>query len=237
MTGYATLYDGLDREGPGDMQALNWALDHADLRPDAHVLDAGCGSGPDVAGLLARCPQGRVTAIDLDPEFVARARARHPGDPRLVAQLGDLGAPPPGPYDLIWSAGAVYFLGVATALTAWRNHLKPGGTVAFSQIAWRTPMPSALARAFWDEAYPEMTDLSGVKAEVTGAGYEVIACSWLSEQAWADYYHALAGRCRFLRSHARDELATILDETEAEIDIWQACGGDFGYLHVVAIPK
>ena len=237
MTGYATLYEGLNREGPGDLAGLNWALDHVLPPEDGHVLDAGCGSGADVAGLLARLPRGRVTAIDYEPAFIARTRARHPSEPRLDALVADMVDPPPGPYDLIWSAGAVYFLGLETALSSWRRLLKKGGRVAFSQIAWRTPDPSPAALAFWDLAYPDMADRAAVEAAVSRAGYRVMASDWLSEQAWVDYYQALAQRIHTLRTSAQPTLSAILDETEAEIAVWQAYGGDYGYLQIVAVPR
>ncbi len=59
-----------------------------------------------------------------------------------------------GPFDLIWSAGALYFLGVTDGLTGWRAALAPGGAVAFSEPCFFTDTPSDAARAFWD-GYPD----------------------------------------------------------------------------------
>jgi ubiquinone/menaquinone biosynthesis C-methylase UbiE len=46
------------------------------LRPGARVLEVGCGPGFATERLLELVPEGRVTAIDVDPEMVALARDR-----------------------------------------------------------------------------------------------------------------------------------------------------------------
>lgn len=230
------LYGALDREGPGDRESLDWALSVARPAPNAVVLDAGCGSGADVPGLLAHVPRGRVVAIDLHPPFIDRVRAAHDGDPRVRAEVADMANPPGGPFDLIWSAGAIYFLGVTKGLQAWRHHLSPGGRVAFSEVAWIVDAPSGSARAFWGTEYPDITDRAGVSRQVEAAGFRVLSDQWLPAQAWEAYYGRLEARAHGLRPGADAELIKVLDMTEREIAIWRTHGGEFGYLLVVAEP-
>jgi tRNA (cmo5U34)-methyltransferase len=40
------------------------------------VLDLGCGTGLELAGIWARAPRARITGIDLSAEMLARLRAR-----------------------------------------------------------------------------------------------------------------------------------------------------------------
>lgn len=231
------IHSGLPREGPGDRESLDWALAQAPPPPDGRILDAGCGPGADIAGLLAHAPRGEVVAIDSHAPYVARAAARHAGDPRVRVLCGDMAAPP-GRYDLIWSAGAVYLLGVTEALAAWRAHLAPGGAVAFSQIAWRRADPSAEARAFWRQ-YPAMCDAAGVAARVAAAGCAVVASRWLPDAAWEAYWGPLGARIAELRPGADAALCGALDAEAAEIALWRAQGGDggdYGYLQIVARP-
>src|SRR5258708_20022430 len=53
----------------------------ARLRPDARVLDVGCGPGTITADLAARVPHGQVTGIDAAADVLALARqaAERPG--------------------------------------------------------------------------------------------------------------------------------------------------------------
>lgn len=41
-----------------------WVLDELQISEDANVLDVGCGGGANVARLLERCPNGKVTGMD-----------------------------------------------------------------------------------------------------------------------------------------------------------------------------
>ena len=54
-----------------------WAeaiLERLELTGDETVLDAGCGSGRVTRLLVDRVPRGRVIAVDVSPDMVARAR-------------------------------------------------------------------------------------------------------------------------------------------------------------------
>ncbi len=232
---FFTVHSGLTREGPGDRESLDWALAQAGVARDARILDAGCGPGADIAGLLAQAPAGQVVAMEMHAPYAARVRAAFAGDGRVTVLEGDM-ARPPGRFDLIWSAGAVYFLGVTAALDAWREHLAPGGAVAFSQIGWCVADPAPAAVAFWAEGYPEITDASGIAAQVAAAGYGIIAQRWLPRAAWAAYYDPLAERVAALRAGADADLVAALDAEQAEIDLWRTHGDDYGYLQIVARP-
>jgi trans-aconitate 2-methyltransferase len=79
------------------------------IRPDATVLDVGCGTGRVTESLLALVPHGRVLAIDASEEMVALARARLGGRAQLWRQdVLDLGLPEP--VDVIVSAAALHWV-------------------------------------------------------------------------------------------------------------------------------
>lgn len=64
-----------DRVG-GPMTAMALAVvDRLDLRGDEVVVDAGCGTGRVTEHLLERLPDGRVIAVDGNPDMVDKARA------------------------------------------------------------------------------------------------------------------------------------------------------------------
>lgn len=238
MTGPAffTLHDDLPREGPGDAQSVAFAARLAGVKADARILDAGAGPGADIPALLAAAPRGHVTAIEAHAPFAERAAAAHAGDPRVTVRVGDM-ADPGGPYDFIWCAGALYFLGIEEGLRGWRDALVAGGAVAFTDAVWLTDTPPEQARAFWAE-YAAMTDEAGVRAACARAGYSVLGTRLLPETAWDAYYRPMEARIAMLREGPLDAaLANVLAEGEAEIALRRNHGACYGYMLFVVRPE
>ncbi len=232
---FFTLHRDLPREGPGVPQDVAWAAGLLDLPASARIADVGCGPGGDIAALLAAAPQGHVTALDTTPHFVEAARAAHRGDARVTVLRADMAAIA-NRYDLIWCAGAVYFMGVEAALRAWRKALLPRGAIAFSEACWFTDAPDPRARAFWDREYAAMTDAAGISAQIAAAGYELLGQRRLPDAAWEAYFTPVEARIAALRAQADRALTAVLDEAAEEIAVWRAHRGDFGYLLSVVRP-
>lgn len=98
----------------------------------ARVLDAGCGQGRVGAELAARGHQ--VTGVDADDRLILAARADHPQQRWLIADLVDLDLSThgdPGPFDAAVMAGNVMlFVAEATEERVLRRvaaHLRPDG--------------------------------------------------------------------------------------------------------------
>lgn len=60
--------------GGGHARMAEWGLSFLDIHADAIILDVDCGGGANIARLLKRCPQGKVTGIDYSPVSVAKSR-------------------------------------------------------------------------------------------------------------------------------------------------------------------
>lgn len=230
------LHADLPREGPGETADVAWAAEVAGLKPDAQILDAASGPGGDIGALLRAAPKGHVTAIDLHGSFIDEASTRFGQNKRVSLITGDMTSLP-GPFDLIWCAGAVYFLGIEAALTAWRKTLAPGATIAFSEPCYFTDTPSEAARAFWEGEGVEITTEAGIAAQIDAAGYDVLATRKLSDIAWESYYRPIEGRIAQLRPDADAALTAVLDENEREISAWRACKAETGYLLSVVRPR
>lgn len=98
----------------------------------SRVLDAGCGQGRVGAELAARGHQ--VTGVDADAGLIHAARADHPGQRWVVADLVDLDLSShgdPGPFDAAVMAGNVMlFVAQGTEEQVLRRvaaHLRPDG--------------------------------------------------------------------------------------------------------------
>jgi len=232
---FFTLHADLPREGPGETADVAWAAEVAGLKPDARVLDAASGPGGDIGALLRAAPGGHVTAIDLHAPFIDAARARWGKDRRVSLEVGDMTALE-GPFDLIWCAGAVYFLGISAALPAWRSKLAEGGHIAFSEPCYFTDTPSDAARAMWEGEGVTVGSEQGIRARIAEAGFETCATRRLSDIAWESYYRPLEARIAQLRPGADAALTRVLDENEAEIAAWRETRAETGYLMCVVPP-
>ena len=130
---------------PWDHNALyhRWILRQLPERFD-HALDVGSGSG-DLARLLA----GRATAVrgvDSDPAITARAQKLTPAALPVTFTVTDAMAEfPSGSYDVITCVATIHHLPFAQALTCFRRHLAPGGTlVIVGLFRARTPVDHLL---------------------------------------------------------------------------------------------
>lgn len=231
---FFAVHSDLPREGPGEAADVAWALALACLPEGAAICDAGAGAGGDVAALLA-VPGAHVLAIDTHPGFVAQMRARFAGEARVTVEEADmaaLGAHPAGPFDLIWCAGALYFLGLEEGLARMGAALKPGGVLAFSEPCHFVDAPSEAAVGFW-EGYPVRT-APGIAAAVAAAGYESLGARPLGDAAWEAYYAPMEARIATLRPGADGRLAAMLDLCADEAAQWRRVRAETGYLLTVA---
>jgi SAM-dependent methyltransferase len=116
--------------------ALELLMGAAALRRGQSVLDIGCGMGASLlAAARAVGPRGQVTAIDIAPPMVARARARAPANARVLE--GDAESHPLGAarFDAAVSLfGTMFFADATAAFANIRAAMRPGA--GFALVAW-----------------------------------------------------------------------------------------------------
>jgi ubiquinone/menaquinone biosynthesis C-methylase UbiE len=156
------------------------------LRPDAVVLDIGCGPGTITAGLARRA--GRVVGLDKSADMVEAAR-NHAADLGLHNTAFKVGSV----YELPWddnSFDVVYAHQVLQhlsdpvgALREARRVLRPGGLVAVRDSDYATmvhaPVFPAIER--WRELYHQVAAANGGEAD---AGRFLL--SWVIEAGFAE---------------------------------------------------
>jgi len=141
--------------------------------------------GPRARTRTPRCTSHGCRHLPTVPRRTRRrcGRRRMCGSHRHAA--GPDAAPPfdECSFDLVWSEGAVYVMGFATGLRAWRPLVRPAGLVVVTEATWFTDAPSARARSFWADAYPAMTDVTTNERIAAQAGYQVIGTHRLADHA------------------------------------------------------
>jgi ubiquinone/menaquinone biosynthesis C-methylase UbiE len=221
---YALICDyfsTLDRQGPGSPEVTAKALECIDnLTSESRIADIGCGTGGQTLVLAEHAP-GRITALDLFPEFIAilEDRVRNAGlQDRIKGVVGSMEALSfqDGELDLIWSEGAIYNIGFERGINEWHRFLKKGGFLAVSEACWFTEERPEEIERFWNDAYPEMGTISSKVSQMEQAGYVPVATFILPETCWTTNYYLpqKAAQEDFLRTHAGNPMAEELVKNE-----------------------
>jgi SAM-dependent methyltransferase len=233
---FFSLHCDLPREGPGSRQDLDWAVKLANLAADARILDAGCGPGADIEGLLAQAQKGHITAVEKHLPFIEAVNARWGGDKRVAAVVGDM-REPTGPFDFVWCAGALYFLGVEKGLPLLGSKLAAGGAIAFSDLVYLAAKPPPKLRRYLEAEVPLMRTQSELSDAIRDAKYNSLGQRVLPNTSWENYYSPMEQRIEELRPDAGVELSEVLDEAENEIAMWRRYSDQFGYVLSVVRPQ
>jgi SAM-dependent methyltransferase len=238
------VHSGLPRQAPGDDESTLRALSLcADLPMRPAVLDVGCGPGMQTLA-LARGSGGTVTAVDLFEQFLdeLRQRATEAGiRDSIQVMRADMADLPFGKdsFDLIWSEGAAYIMGITEAFTHWQEFLRPHGYVVVSEISWQVPEAEVPPRAFdfFHSEYPAITDVPGNLARIEACGYEIVGHFTLPDESWwTDYYTPLSEKLDLAREKYRGDTTAqaFLDDTAEELRVRREYGDSFGYEFIVA---
>lgn len=245
MQGLELLIDlhlGNDRQGPGEETETRRALELTGIDPKRtlRVADVGCGTGASTL-VLARRLNARVTAIDAAPAFIERLRVRAADAgvaDRVNAQVGRMEALPFTEHelDLIWSESAIYNMGFAEGLRAWRPFLRPGGVLAVSELTWTTARRPAGVERHWGVEYPGITTASANLRKLEDEGYRPLGMFFLPTSSWTNYYDSLrAALPAFLERHPRNDAAQAIAQAEqTEMRLHRDFGAWYGYAFYIA---
>jgi SAM-dependent methyltransferase len=140
-------------------------------------------------------------------------------------------------YDAIWSEGAIYNMGFAAGVKAWRRHLKPGGVLAVSELTWLTNQRPEEVQAHWEREYPEVSTASSKIAILERFGFSPIGYFPLPEHCCLDncYRPMQRGFSGYLDRHAGSTGArAIVAAEEREISLYERHKAFVSYGYYIA---
>jgi len=230
------VFEPLPRQGPGSRASARRALDLCKgLPPSPAVLDLGCGAGAQ-SFHLADLTAGTIVAVDLHAPLVDRLAAeaaRRGLAERIQPRVADIGALEYAPrsFDLLWSEGALYNVGIERALRLYAPLLKAGGYLAFTEAVWLNPDPPAEARAAFSD-YAAMGSIADVSGLIEASDLSLVDHFTLpNEDWWNEFYTPMVHRIDELRDvYAGDtEALAVLDELAREPAVYRRCSHWYGY--------
>jgi SAM-dependent methyltransferase len=236
------VYEALPRQGPGNRACAAKALGLCrDLPAAPAVLDLGCGVGGQTLH-LAGLTSGSIVALDSHAPSIERLRAtvaERGLSARIRPVVGDMAHLdfPPGSFDLVWSEGAFYNIGLERALRTCSPLLVPGGYVAFTDAVWRKEHPPPEVKASFDLDYPTMGRVPDVLATIARCGFSLVGHFTLPDEAWwDDFYTPMQRLIAELRGKyaADSEALAVLDQLAQEPEMYRLHSEYYAYEFFVA---
>lgn len=234
------VFEPLPRQGPGNFACAERALALCAALPiSPRVLDLGCGSGEQTFH-LASLTKGTIVAVDSHAPLIERLRAKVKKlglSDRVEARVGDMSELDllSDSFDLVWSEGALYNMGLTSALPMCADLIRPGGYLAFTEAVWRTTnAPPDVREAFAD--YATMGRVEDVLPIIQESGLSLVDNFDLPDDAWwDDFYSPMERQIEKLRvKYAGDaEALAALDEVAKEPAMHRHSGDHYGYTFFV----
>ncbi len=212
------------RQGPGSTKDTLRALSFMEMEKNKPLKVADIGSGTGAQTItLAQNIEGKITAVDLFPEFLTKinAKAKEKGlEDKIITLEKSMEKLPfdSEEFDIIWSEGAIYIMGFEAGIKSWQEYLKPGGYIALSEITWLTSSRPEEIEEYWDNEYPEIDTASNKIRILEENNFSPVGYFVLSEESWMEnYYKPMEERFDdFLSKYNNSETAKNLVKFEKE---------------------
>ena len=230
MNDFMTVFETLERWGPGDESETLRALSNLPANPES-VLEVGCGKGLATL-VLAKHLTSHITAIDNEQSALDSLSIALDNEclkdrvETICASMTELPFDIKS-FDLIWAEASAYIMGVENALSKWKPLLKDNGILVFSDLVLLTPKPSKGLKDFWDKEYPDMQTPETRRTQITAAGYELLSDFTFSQSSWDNYYLPLKARIEELMPTMKGSAA--LDDMGKEVDLYLNHNAEYGY--------
>jgi len=238
------IHKNMPRQGPGGDIYTCKALRkiHRLLPEKPQVLDVGCGPGRQTVALAYFLPNASIHAIDIHQPFLDALKPiliQNEIANRVFLSADSMDALPfsKESFDVIWSEGALYIMGMQKASRYLRNFLKPGGFLVFSYLTWIKENPPKELVAYWRNVQKvQIGERAGNVASLDANGYDVMETFALPPCGWRnEYYTPLQTRLEMLRLKYPDdqEKIAVIEEDEQELEIYNTYNEFFSYVYYV----
>ena len=240
MEGIEYLYElceALPRCGPGDNEYTRRAF-HSIPQPPPHpfILDIGCGPGVQTIE-LARISNGKIIALDNHQAFLDKLmeQATKRGLEEKItpknASMLDMDFEEET-FEIIWSEGALYFMGFQNGLKRCRQLLKNKGYLAVTELVYTSLDPPDVVIKYLEGEYPDIKNIKDNIELIEREGFKPIWHFTLPESAWLNsYYFPMEQELpRLNKKYQGNEIALgVFEGFRNEIDFYKEYSKFYGY--------
>ncbi len=237
MEYFYELFEALPRGGPGDIQSTRKAFNTIPQPPaQPLILDIGCGPGVQTIE-LAKCSKGKIIALDNHQAFldtlIKKAKSEGLLDQIVPQNCSMLEMDfEENTFDIIWSEGALYFMGFQNGLSRCHQLLKDNGYLAVTEIVYLGSNPPAPLVQFFEREYPDIQTVKDRLALIQNEGFRIISNFTLPESSWLDrFYLPMEEEIKRLNKKYQDnEVALgVFNEMQNEIKLYKDYSEFYGY--------
>jgi ubiquinone/menaquinone biosynthesis C-methylase UbiE len=174
----------------GHSRLWRWGLSHISIKPNAFILDLGCGGGKAVQELTRISLSGKVCGIDYSEEMVQLARKinkKFIENGHVEILHGSVSSLPfsDGMFDYVTAFEAYYFWpNLIDDLKEIKRVLKPGGTLLIANEVYKHEKfeKRNLKLAKWGDMMLHTPE--EYRGFLTEAGYMAIEIDEVAEKNW-----------------------------------------------------
>jgi SAM-dependent methyltransferase len=231
------LCEALPRCGPGDNEFTRRAFSAIGNPPERPlILDIGCGPGVQTIE-LARISNGKIIALDNHQAFLDKLmeQGRNEGleekiIPKNMSML-EMNFEE-NIFDIIWSEGALYFMGFQNGLKRCYQLLRDKGHLAVTELVYTADNPPDALITWFESVYPDIKSIKGNIEVIQKEGYKLITNFTLPESAWLDNYYMPIEKelPRLNKKYRGNEIALgVFEGFRNEIDFYRKYSEFYGY--------
>jgi ubiquinone/menaquinone biosynthesis C-methylase UbiE len=237
MEYFYELFESLPRCGPGDNKSTRRAFQYIPKLPEQPlILDIGCGPGVQTIELV-KISNGKIIALDNHLAFLNKLRKK-------AKKLGLLGHIivenrsmhemdyNENSFDLIWSEGALYFMGFQNGLRKCHQLLKNDGFLAVTELVYLVNHPPAPLIQYFEKEYPDIKTVKDKIDLIQNEKFQLISNFTLPKSSWLDNFYLPMEKelARLNQKYQGNEIAlNIFEEMRNEITIYKKFSDFYGY--------
>lgn len=248
MEGLEYLYElceALPRSGPGDNEYTRRAFNMIPIfQTPPFILDIGCGQGMQTIELV-KISNGKIIALDNHQAFLyilmehaKKQKIEEKIIPKMLSML-DMDFKE-GTFDIIWSEGALYFMGFGNGLKRCHQLLKEKGYLAVTELVYTTPNPPPPVVEYFESEYPDIKNIEENLGLIKKEGFALVSNFTLPESAWMNNYYLPMEKelPRLNEKYEGNKVAlAVFEGFQSEADFYRKYSNFFGYEFFVMKKK